>query len=95
MNHFIAFDYDSGQIGINGWLEPVNPVNKDVTIAGLPLWAVIALLTLGMGMLLALIAYLFSKYKYRRLQEILAEYDMDEDKGGAAALEADDNPMKM
>lgn len=77
-SHYIVFDMDEMRVGINGeTLKVENLEKKDdgSKLGGIPIWALIMLLVIGMGALLAIIAMLCYKYKYRKLRDELRMYD--------------------
>ena len=74
-SNYLVFDYDHMKIGINGLIFPVETLDKENILGGVPLWIVIILMVIGMGILLGCISFFFIRYKYRRLQSELTVYD--------------------
>ena len=74
--YYLVLDYDNMQIGLNGDIDGAIPIYKDpLTFGGLPLWSIILILCGTIGVILAIISYLFMKCKYSALQRDLEIYD--------------------
>ena len=62
--YYFVFDYDNRRIGINGDIDGAIPIYKEpLQFAGMSLTIIILLLIIIIGLLLALISYIFMKCK--------------------------------
>ena len=78
-NNYVVMDYDNKRVGINGEIVIVENVDKhenpQTGTGQLPLWAIILIMIVFLGIFLGIIAFVFIRYKYRRLHDELSIYD--------------------
>ena len=78
--YYVVLDYDNKRIGLNGDIDGAIPIYKDpLTFGGLPLWSIILIMCGCIGIILAIISYIFMRCKYSALQRDLETYDEIDD----------------
>ena len=80
-NYYTIFDFEKSRVGfflVKGTNSEVNMdgVDRpDLTPAKFPIWAIILIALVVLGGLVGIFAYVFVKYRNRKLAHSLAEYN--------------------
>ena len=86
-NYYTIFDFEKSRVGFfllsttnsevnnDGVDRPVDDVDTPSTPTKFPIWAIILIVLIILGVLVGIGAFMFVKYRNRRLAKNLAEYN--------------------